>query len=184
MSFEYSVDQSGARDLQQTHRVFRSGTSQRDELLTVDGKKLDPPSTHIFFGRRDRYAVEALAPRPSKYTFRYIGLVHSGHHNDAVFKTTPLAPADSVIRQVTIDGVSFLPVSISFSTASHKGTGVITFGRIQKAWVPITATAKATYAKLAADERITFSHYRFPDALPVTTFEKPRPLPSFRPTAY
>jgi hypothetical protein len=184
ISFEYSIDQSGARDIQQTHRVFRSGSSQRDETLSADGKFLDPPAIHIYFGRRNRYAVEALAPRASRYTFRYIGPVHDGHHTDAVFATKPLEPADYAVKQVTIDGVTFLPVSIRFATSSHAGSGVITFARIGKYWLPVTALASATYAKLAAVEHITFSHYRFPDALPESTFEKPHPLPSFRPTGY
>jgi hypothetical protein len=182
LTFEYTVDQTGARDIEQAHRVFRSGTAQRDELLMVDGKRLEPPSVHIFFGRRNRYTVEALAPKPAAYTFRYIGPVRDGHHTDAVFATTPLAPAASVVRQVTIDGVTFLPVSIRFATSAHKGTGSVTFGRVQKYWLPTLATAKAIYAKLAAEERITFSRYRFPPALPPGTFARPRPLPTFRPS--
>lgn len=181
MTFEYSVDQTGAREIQQYHRVFRSGASQRDELLAVDGKKLDPPSVHIF-QRRDRYTVEALAPRPAKYAFRYIGSVRNGRHADAVFKTMPLAPGPSVVRQVQIDGLTYLPVSISFSTEARKGSGVITFGRVQKYWLPLTATAKATYAKLGVVEKIAFSHYRFPANLPPATFARARPLSSFPPT--
>jgi hypothetical protein len=103
---------------------------------------------------------------------------------DAVFATTPLVPAASVIKQVTIDGSTFLPVSIRFATSAHKGSGTITFGRVGSHWMPIAAVATATYAKLAAVEHITFSHYRFPTVLPESTFEKPHPLPSFRPTAY
>lgn len=182
LSYEYTVDQTGARDLQQTHRVFRSGTSQRDEILIVDGKKLDPPTVHIFEGRSNRYAAERLAPRPSAYAFKYIGAVRDGHHKDAVFETTPLTPGGaSVVREVTIDGITFLPNAIRFTTAMRKGSGIITFGRVQKYWMVLTAGAKATYAKLGAEEHITFGSYRFPTALPPSTFEKPRPLPSFRP---
>jgi hypothetical protein len=77
-----------------------------------------------------------------------------------------------------------LPVSIRFATRSHKGSGTITFGRVGDYWLVVAASAAATYAKLAAVEHITFSHYRFPTVLPESTFEKPHPLPSFRPTAY
>ena len=185
LTFEYTVEQTGARNIEQTHRVFRSGQSQRDELLAVDGKKLDPPNVHIFLGRSNRYTVESLAPRPGAYGFRYIGPVRNGHHTDAVFATTPLAPgAPSVIRRVQIDGLTFLPVSIGFTTATRKGSGTITFGRVQKYWLPLTAAAKATYAKLGVEEKIAFSHYRFPTNLPNSTFAKPRPLPSFQPTPY
>ena len=180
ITFEYTVDQRGSRNLEQAHRVFRSGQSQRDELLSVDGKRLDPPTVHIFLGRRNRYTVEALAPRPNAYTFRYLGPVRDGRHTDAVFATTPISPGGpSVIRQVQIDGLTFLPVSVSFATAARKGSGTITFGRVQKYWMPITATAKATYAKLGAEEKLSFYRYRFPVTLPASTFAKPRPLPSF-----
>jgi hypothetical protein len=77
-----------------------------------------------------------------------------------------------------------LPNAIRFTTAVRAGSGTITFGRVQKYWMVLTASAKATYAKLAAEEHITFGSYRFPTALPPSTFEKPRPLPSFRPTPY
>jgi hypothetical protein len=185
LSYEYTVDQTGARDIQQTHRVFRSDTSQRDELLAVDGKKLEPPTVHIFLGRRNRYTVESLAPRPTAYTFKFIGTVHDGHHTDSVFKTAPIAAGGaSVVREVTIDGITFLPTSIRFTTAARKGSGTIVFGRVQKFWMVLSANAKATYAKLGAEEHITFGSYRFPTALPPSTFEKPRPLPSFRPSPY
>ena len=185
LTFEYTVEQTGARNIEQMHRVFRSGQSQRDELLAVDGKKLEPPTVHIFLGRRNRYTVESLAPRPSAYAFRYLGPVRSGHHTDSVFATTPITPgAPSVVRQVQIDGLTFLPVSISFTTAARKGSGTVTFGRVQKYWLPLTASAKATYAKLGAEEKIAFSRYRFPVNLPESTFSKPRPLPSFHPAPY
>jgi hypothetical protein len=185
LTFEYLVEQTGARNIEQRHRVFRSGQSQRDELLAVDGKKLQPPSVHIFLGRRNRYTVESLAPRPGAYSFRYIGPVRHGHHTDAVFATTPIVPgAPAAVRQVQIDGSTYLPVSISFTTAVRKGSGTITFGRVQRYWLPLTASAKATYAKLGAEEKITFSHYRFPANLAKSTFAKPRPLPSFHPAPY
>jgi len=104
ISYEYSVDQTGAREIQQTHRVFRSGPSQRDELLSVDGKKLNPPSVRIYEGRRNRYTVEALAPRPGAYTFKYLGPVRNGHHTDAVFATTPITPGAAVVRQARSTG--------------------------------------------------------------------------------
>ena len=184
LSFEYAIDQAGARDIQQTHRVFRSGNSERDELRSVDGKRVDPPSIHIFLGRRNRYSMEALAPRPEAYTFRYLRSVRDGRHFDQVFETTPLSPSAANVQQVTIDGVTFLPVTIRFTTQVHQGAGSVTFGRVQKYWLPLKASATAIYAKLAAEEHIVFSAYRFPTSLPAGTFEKPRPLPSFRPTPY
>jgi hypothetical protein len=184
MSFEYTVEQTGARDLQQVHRVFRSGTSQRDELLSVDGKKLAPPTTHIFLGRPNRYTVEALAPRPGEYAFRYLGAARDGRHTDEIFATTPYAPGSFNVTQVTIDGLTSLPDEIRFATAAHAGSGSVTFGRIQTYWVVTGADARATYAKVVADERIAFANYRFPVALPPSTFLTPRPLPTFAPPPY
>jgi hypothetical protein len=183
-SFEYAVEQTGTRELQQVHRVFRSGSSQRDELLSVDGKKLDPPTTHIFLGRPNRYTLEALAPRPSEYAFRYIGSARDGHHVDEIFAVTPDQPGSFDVTQVTIDGVTFLPDEIRFATSSHDGRGSVTFASIETHWVVTGADARAVDAKIVADERITFGRYRFPDALPPSTFLTPRPLPSFAPPPY
>jgi hypothetical protein len=184
LSFEYSIDQTGAHNIQQSHRVFRSGLSERDELLSADGKRLDPPTIHIFLGHRNRYAIEALAPRPEAYAFRYIGTVHDGHHLDEVFATTPRSVSDAKVDQVTIDGVTALPVAIRFVTRSHGGSGSVTFGRVQKYWMVTTATATATESKSLAIEHMSFWRYRFPGTLAASTFSTPRPLPSFRPTRY
>jgi len=172
ISFEYLLEQTGARDLQQTHRVFRSGTDQRDEILAVDGRLLDTPAVRISHNRRDRYAIASLAPLPSAYTFRFIGAVHDGRHQDYVFGTTPDVPGAFRVVQVTIDGISYLPSSISFETDAHQGSGTITFARAEQYWVPAVAVAHATYAKLDAEERITFSSYRFPASLPPGTFTR------------
>jgi hypothetical protein len=184
LSFEYSIDQAGARDIQETHRVFRSGSSERDELRTVDGKRVEPPSIHIFLGRRNRYALEALAPRPEAYTFRYLASVHDGKHLDQVFETKPLSPSPATVQQVTIDGITFLPVAIRFVTNAHGGSGSVSFGRIQKFWMATAASAAATYGKSATIEHVAFYRYRFPTNLAPSTFSTPRPLPSFRPTPF
>jgi hypothetical protein len=181
LSFEYSIDQSGAHDIEQTHRVFRSGNSERDELLSVDGKRLEPPSIHIFFGHRNRYAIEALAPRPEAYIFRYVGSVRDGRHADAVFATKPRNPSDSTVAQVTLDGITALPVAIRFLTRAHAGSGTVTYGRIGKYWMPTAAAATAHIGKTVAVEHLVFSRYRFPTALAPWTFATPRPLPSFPP---
>jgi hypothetical protein len=184
LSFEYTVDQTGARDIEEVHRVFRSGSSQRDELLSVGGKRLDPPTTRIFLGRRNRYTLEALAPRPSEYRFRYLASVRDGRHTDEVFATTPYDPGSFNVTQVTIDGETSLPTTIRFTTNSYAGGGSISFGRVQAYWLATAANASATYAKVVADERITFASYRFPNALPPSTFLTPRPLPSFKPPPF
>jgi hypothetical protein len=173
VSFSYVLEQTGARDLLQEHRVFRSGTDQRDEILAVDGRTLDPPAIRITHGRHDRYAIAALAPRASDYAFHYVGSAHDGRHVQYVFETVARSDASFRVTAVTIDGITYLPTSISFATDAHNGTGTITFVRAGQYWVPDTATAHATYSKLAARERITFSDYRFPPSLPPGTFVQP-----------
>ena len=184
LSFEYSIDQSGARDIQQTHRVFRSGNLERDELLSLDGKRVEPPTIHIFLGRRNRYTLEALAPRPEAYAFRYAGSVRDGRHADYVFTTKRLSPAPATVAELTIDGVTYLPVTIRFVADSHGGSGAVNFSRVQKYWMATSAIARATYAKFASIEHLTFYRFRFPVSLAASTFSTPRPLPSFRPTPF
>ncbi len=180
IAFEYLLEQTGARDLLQLHRVIRRGTDQRDEILAVDGRKLEPPAIRITHGRRDRYDVVALAPKPDAYEFRFVGAQRDGHHEDYVFATTPHGAPAFRVTEVTIDGVTYLPSSIAFETDAHNGSGSISFGRADRFWVPTVATARATYAKLAAQERITFGSYRFPTELPPGTFSRPHRIPAFK----
>jgi len=184
ISFEYTLEQTGARDLLQEHRVIRRGTDQRDEILAVDGRKLDPPAVRITHGRRDRYDVAVLAPKLDAYGFHFVGSVRDGRHEDYVFETTPLGAGTAFrVTEVTIDGITYLPSSIAFATDAHNGTGTIDFGRAENFWVPTVATARATYAKLAAQERITFTSYRFPTALPPGTFERAHAVPVVKPAS-
>ena len=164
--------------------MFRSGNSERDELLSADGKKFVPPTIHIFLNHRNRYALEAIAPRPEAYTFRYLTSVKDGHHLDQVFATTPRSATDVSVRRVVLDGVTALPTMVTFATRRYNGTVIVTFGKVQKYWMALSATATATTAKSLAIEHIAFSLYRFPASLAASTFSTPRPLPSFRPTPY
>jgi len=181
-SVDYTLEQSGTREVEQMHRVFRSGANERDETLDVDGRKLDPPTTRIFRGRRDHYTVALLAPAPARYTFAYLGPHRDGHHLDYVFDATAKVSGAYRVTRVTIDGITFLPSAIDF-TSGEDGVGSVTFGREGKWWVPFEVTGRATIDGLEATERLTFSNYRFPQALPPGTFAGPRPLPSFRPVS-
>ncbi len=177
-TFDYTLEQTGARTLEQTHRVFRSGSNERDETLTVDGKRLSPPTVRVFRGRRNRYTVSGLAPRPGDYAFSYVGSRRDGHHVDYLFHLTPKAVRPFAVTDVTIDGVRFLPLSIDFKTSLKTGAGSITFGGNARWWVPYVATARARVADDVAAERLTFYTYRFPPALPESTFAVARrPVP-------
>ena len=178
ITFDYTLSQTGSRTLEQTHRVFRAGDDERDETLTVDGKRLTPPKVRIFRGRRNRYTLALLAPRPADYRFALIETEKDGHHLDYVFRTIPKTPSAFNITSVIIDGARFLPLAIDFTTGSHAGAGRISFGSNARWGVPYFAPARATVAADAAIEQLTFYSYRFPLSLPPTTFGQFRPAPT------
>jgi hypothetical protein len=177
-AFEYAMVQTGPRTLEQRHRVFRSGRDERDETLAVNGVRPVKPVVRIFRNRPYRYSVAALAPRPAQYDFVYAGPHKSGKHTDYVFTLVPKSKTPGfAFTQVTIDGLTFLPQSVAFSTAQHGGRGLVSFAKIDRYWVARTATARADVAGGVAREQIAFSNWRFPKTLPRSTFALPRPLP-------
>lgn len=181
VSFEYTLEQTGHRTLEQMHRVFRSGPNERDETLVVDGKRLVPPTVRIFRGRRNRYTVAALAPRLDAYDFSFRGTHRSGRHVDYVFDLAAKKPGPFTITQLTIDGMTFLPGAIAFATRANEGRGTVSFGKSGPWWVATGATAHARVNHALEREKLTFGAYRFPRKLPPSTFSQPKPLPTFKP---
>jgi hypothetical protein len=178
--FTYSVSQAGPRDIEQTHRIYRSGELVRDETLSVDGQPLKQKATRIA-RYRDRYTLDNLAPRLTQYAFLFQRAVRSGNAWAYQYRAVPLAaPAGFVVDGVTIDGRSFLPSSIEFHTgnAVAKGKGAIGFSRSGKYWVPTVVSIEAKLGGKPARERITFAGYQFPARLPKSTFQAPKPLPT------
>jgi hypothetical protein len=175
-AFEYTIQQTGPRTLEQTHRVFRSGNDERDETITVNGNRTHTPLVRIFRGRRYRYTVAALAPKPSAYEFVYAGPHKDGKHVDYVFDLVPKAkPPALAFTRVTIDGLAFLPQSVAF-TGPHAARGTVTFVKNDRYWVARSASAQANVQGGVAHEVLGFVHWRFPKALPPSTFAAPRPL--------
>ncbi len=175
-AFEYTVQQTGPRTLEQTHRVFRSGNDERDETLAVNGNRTHTPVVRIFRGRPYRYTVAALAPKPAAYAFVYAGPHKDGKHVDYVFDLVPKRkPSGVTFTQVTIDGVSFLPQAVAF-TGPHAARGSVTFVKANRYWVARTASAQANVQGGLAHELLGFVNWRFPNALPPATFALPRPL--------
>jgi hypothetical protein len=175
-AFEYTVQQTGPRTLEQTHRVFRSGNDERDETLAVNGNRSHTPVVRIFRGRPYRYTVAALAPKPAAYAFVYAGPHKDGKHVDYVFDLVPKRkPSGIAFTQVTIDGVSFLPQAVAF-TGPHAARGSVTFVKANRYWVARTASAQANVRGGLAHELLGFVNWRFPNALPPSTFALPRPL--------
>jgi len=87
-----------------------------------------------------------------------------------------------MVTRVVIDGITFLPSAIVFRVVGG-GHGSVRYARSERWWVPVTADASAHVEGVLATEHLVFSAYRFPTALPSSTFEEPRPLPTLPPSA-
>ncbi len=173
MIFVYSVSQAGPTNIEQRHQIYRSGVRVRDETLSINGVGVKRKTFRIE-RRADPYDVTALAPRPDAYEMLFLKDVRDGNHRDYVYETQPLLRASTgfVVDRVTIDGESLLPRIIGFHTtgANASGQGTITFGRASGHWVPLVVSVNALVAGAVARERIVFGDYRFPPALPRSTF--------------
>jgi hypothetical protein len=175
---EYTLLQTGARTLEQTHRIFRSGGDERDEILAVNGTRTTRPQVRIFRGRRYRYTVSSLSPRPGAYDFTFVGTHRNGRHVDYVYDLMAKRQAAFTLTRVTIDGVNFLPATLAFVTRDHGGHGEIHFAKAQKWWVATAVSASASEPGGTAHERLTFSDWRFPPSLPAGTFGSRPPAAS------
>jgi hypothetical protein len=181
-AFEYTVQQTGTRSIEQRHRVFRSGSDERDETLAVNGNRTRNPVVRVFRRRPYRYSVAALAPKPGAYDFVYAGPHKDGKHVDYVFTLVPKGkPQSFAFTQVTIDGVTFLPQTVAFADAKHAAHGSVTFAKADRYWVARAASAEARESGGLAREQLSFTAWRFPKALPPSTFSLPRPLPTLPP---
>jgi hypothetical protein len=167
---EYTLEHTGKSSLEQTHRIFRHGDNERDEILVVNGTRTTTPTVRIFRAHAYRYAVARLAPKPSAYTFVYLGPRQNGRHIDYVFGLQAKGPSDFALTQVTIDGISYLPSALLFRSFAGDGRGSITFGKNGPWWVVTGATASAHVNGGIAHERLTFANWRFPASLPSSTF--------------
>ncbi|HEU5479434.1 MAG TPA: hypothetical protein VFU90_06350, partial [Candidatus Tumulicola sp.] len=61
--------------------------------------------------------------------------------------------------------------------AGAHGTGEVQYAAFGPYWVPVVASVDASVGGKPARERITWGDYRFPEDLPPSTFQAPRPLP-------
>ncbi|HYL27335.1 MAG TPA: hypothetical protein VEW74_05830 [Candidatus Nitrosotalea sp.] len=182
--YSYTVSQVGPSNIEQRHVIYRSGNAVRDETLAVDGIPLSRKIVR-FLRRPERYTVERFSPRTDAYELLFLGTVKDGKHVDYVYEATPLNKAASTwIDRVAIDGVKFLPRAVHFHSggAELNGTGEIEFAPFGKYWMPVAASARASVKGKPAREQIVWSDYRFPDSLPISTFQAPEPLPVATPT--
>jgi hypothetical protein len=170
--FVYTISQLGPTNIEQVHRVYRSGEDVRDETLAVDGTTLTRKVVRIS-KRPDRYAVDRLAPRTTTYELIFLRSVKRGSHLDYEYEATPLSTSGPfTIERVTIDGAHFLPSVIRFHTAAGTahGTGELHYAAFGPYWMPVSASINASVNGKSARERISWSGYRFPETLPPSTF--------------
>jgi hypothetical protein len=179
-TLEFTLEQTGTRTLDQTHRIFRAGGDERDETIAVNGTRATTPAVRIFRNRPYRYAVAKLAPKAAQYTFEYVGPHRNGRHVDYVFRLLPKAATRFRFTQVEIDGITFLPSAVAFSSGPNV-SGDVKFAKSDRYWVATSANASAQTSGGTAHERLTFSSWRFPKTLPKSTFAVARPLPSIPP---
>jgi hypothetical protein len=107
-------------------------------------------------------------------------MVRDGAHVNYRYELTPLSALGGFVATgLVIDGLSFLPREIDFTTASASahGHGALVYGKSDKYWMPLYVTIEASVNGKPARERITWGDYRFPPALPASTFIAPKPLP-------
>lgn len=177
--YTYSVSQAGPSNIEQRHRIYRSGTSVRDETISVDGEFLRHRTVR-FYHREERYTVSRFAPRTDAYELLFLTTLNDGHHLDYVYQATPLGrPTDAWIDRLTIDGARYLPRVVRFHAAGPdaRGSAEIQFAAFGRYWMPVVAEATAQINGKPARERITWGDYRFPEYLPPSTFQAPEPLP-------
>ena len=180
----YTVSQAGPTDIEQGHRLYREGLAVRDETISVDGAALKQKIVRI--GRHDdRYSVARIAPRSATYGFLFVRAAKRDGTVYYEFEATPLVASSSgfVVTRIIIDGRRFLPRSVAFKTSSEtsNGSGVIEYAPSGRYWVPVQVNVDATVQGKPARERIAWSDYRFPPALPQATFQGLQPVPSATP---
>jgi fermentation-respiration switch protein FrsA (DUF1100 family) len=177
--FSYTVSQVGPSNIEQHHRIYRSGLDVRDDTLSVDGITLLRKVARIS-RYQDRYAIARFSPSTGSYELLFLGTVKDGRHLDYVYEATPLNRSSGTwIDRLTIDGANFLPRVVRFHSggAGVEGSGEVEFGPSGKYWMPMLADASAQVGGKPARERIAWSDYRFPQSLPPSTFQAPQPLP-------
>lgn len=177
VAFTYSVSQAGAHNIEQTHRIFRSGTRQRDETIAVEGDPVKMKMVRIA-SKSDRYAIANVAPRLSAYGFLFLGTHHDGRHLDYAYAAEPLGQPAFHVTELTVDGATYLPALIRFTMTARslRAKGALSYQKIGTHCVPLEATVSAVLNGKPTRERILWSAYSFPASLPPSTFYQPKPL--------
>ena len=171
---EYNIIDRGPRPQESTHRIFREKGRERDEMTEFNGQAFGHPEVRIFARRVDPYAIDRLAPTPEAYVFTYVGVVHSGHNVSYVFNAFPRGTPQYEVTRISVNGSTFLPNSVEFRThGTAEGSGEVTYRKVERFWMPQTASARAQVDGSLETEQIVWSGYQFYPSLPPSTFAAP-----------
>ena len=179
VSFEFSVEQLGLRNMEQTHRIYRSGLDERDETLVVDGYHLKAPSVRIISNRTNRYEIDRVAPSINAYQFTFASAINESDAYGYFFTTQARGDTAYAITQIEVDGKTYLPRTVRFKIAGGgvHGSGILTYGPVGGYWVVLAAEVSAHLANGSiAHEALHWSNYSFPKSLPPSTFQVPGAL--------
>ncbi len=178
MIFEYTVEQAGLHNLDQSHRIYRHAQTERDETLAVDGARLSPPSVRILRDQTDRYDILSVAPRPGKMIFTFLGAERQGGGYQYVFRTMSKAAVKAgsqlLVDRISISDESFLPTTVEFhlAGAAVRAQGRLTYARWERYWLVREAFVSAVVGEVPVRERILWTSYQFPKSLPASTFAR------------
>ncbi len=179
LEFEISLEQIGPRNIEQTHRIYRHGLSERDEIVSVDGQALTTPAVRILRDRTYRYDIAAVAPRLHDYVFTFVDVERKGSRLTYRFKAEPRVPGDFAVSDIFVDASYFLPSVVRFRMSANgvRGSGELVYGRTERYWL-IRQAAVSVHLPNGAigHERILWSRYQFPLSLPPSTFAAPHAL--------
>jgi len=124
--FLYYVSQAGPQDIDQMHRVYRSGNLVRDETLVVDGVK---QKTTRIARYRNRYTLHDLAPSTARYVFLFVRPIVSNGRYDYVYRAVPLgAPTAFTANSAGV------PTSFAFNYDADTRNPRVLQPRLAVAW--------------------------------------------------
>jgi hypothetical protein len=174
--FDYTVEQVGLHDIEQTHRIYRGRGMERDETLAIDGRKLAAPVVRVIAGAVTHYNLLTVAPRSDRYTLTFLKTQREDGHFNYLFRAAHRVPTVFAVDGMTIDGITFLPTVMTFSTVagSIKSTGKLVYGEIAGYRLIREASVSAVVGGKVARERIIWTEYQFPASLPASTFVSSR----------
>lgn len=171
---DYNIIDRGTRPQESTHHIFREKGRERDEITVFNGESLAHPEVRIFARRVEPYAVNLLAPKPAEYAFTYVGVVHNGKSVAYVFDTFARKNPAYEVTRITVDGATFLPAKIEFRThGKAEASGEVTYRKVERFWMPQSASARAQVEGNLETEQIVWSTYQFYPSLPPSTFAAP-----------